>query len=107
LPHSSSHCCISLIISKFNPLSAMVAIWNHIIVSFQVLTQKGSLELWYFGWNASVRGFTVGKSVFWLVDVGWTGCKGHIFSLIFTFSILHSANLHQSLHHKSSWHSGG
>jgi hypothetical protein len=40
-----------------NPLSAMVAIWHHIIVSFQVFgTERVHWNFGYFRWNGSVRG---------------------------------------------------
>ena len=38
------NCFYGINVSMFDPLSAMVAIWHQIIVSFQVLAQKGFIE---------------------------------------------------------------
>jgi hypothetical protein len=43
----------------------------------------------------AVESFTVAKNVFWLVDVGWMGYEEWA---------AQSANIHQSLHHMSSWY---
>jgi hypothetical protein len=61
-------------IHQFNPLSAIVAIWCHIIVSLQVsCTESVHWNLDITGRNASVTGSLGQRSVFWLVDVGWMG----------------------------------
>ena len=54
----------------FNPLSAMVAIWHYIIVSFQVLAQKGFIRTWIFWVICICEMFTLAMRVFGLVDVG-------------------------------------
>jgi hypothetical protein len=50
---------------RVNPLSAMVAIWHHIIVSLQVLAQKGFIEMLIY-LRKCIRG-SLGQRV---VDVG-------------------------------------
>ena len=53
-----------------NPLSAMVAIWHHIMVQFKILAQKGFIGTWIFWIKCISERLTGAKSVFSLVDVG-------------------------------------
>ena len=61
-----------------NPLSAMVAIWHHIIVSFKSLAQKGLLEFGYFGCNASLisERFNCGKECLLIGGCRLNGLRG-------------------------------
>jgi hypothetical protein len=81
----------------FNPLSAMVIIWHHIIVSVKVLAQKGFIWTCIFSVKCSSEMFIMAKGVVWSVGVSWKGCEGWV---------AHSAEIHQSLLHKSRLHSG-
>jgi hypothetical protein len=71
----------------------MVTIWHQRTVSFKVLAQKGFIGTWICWVKCYSERVTMANTVFWLVDVGWMGCEGWA---------AHSADIHQSLHHKSS-----
>ena len=60
------NCCLSAeqIIIDVDPLSAMVAIWHDVIVSFNVLAQKEFIGTW-ISWVICIREKLTGvKSVF-------------------------------------------
>ena len=82
----------------FNPLSVMVAIQHHIIVSFKSFSTERVIGIWIPELKCISERLTWAKSVFWLVDFGRMGCSS---------LAAHSTDIHQSLHNKSSRHSGG
>jgi hypothetical protein len=87
--------------TNFNPLSAMVTIWHHIIVSFKVFgTERVHLNLDMLG-EMHQREVHWGKESLLIGGCRQNGLRGY------EGWAAHSANIHQSLHHKSSWHSGG
>ena len=61
-----------------NPLSDMVTIEHHIIVSFKIWYRKGLLELGSAGWNVSVRG-SLGQimSFEWWMSAEWAVMDKH------------------------------
>ena len=50
--------------SQVNPISAMVTIWHHIIISFKVLLQKGFIVAWISWMKCIGEGLTEGKGIF-------------------------------------------
>ena len=68
LQYNDVHCyCVC--IEPINPLSAIVAIWHHTIVSFDFLAQQGFIGTWTFWLKCINEGLTKAKRIFWLVDV--------------------------------------
>ena len=95
LDQRSHHCTNSTM--QINPFSAMGDFSHHFIENVTHVRLK-DLTYGLISWvKCSSERFTVAKNLFWLVNVGWMGCKGQA---------AHSANIHQYLDHKSSWHSG-
>jgi hypothetical protein len=74
---------------SFNPLSAMVGIWHHLIVSFKVWAQKGFIGTWMSWLKCSTAKLNRAIKCLVMVECQMYGLWG----------------TSPSLHYKSSWHS--